>query len=161
MTDFCWNLVWWSSHWGHSPLYFLYKFWGFCDDHCWVYGLQVCDTVCSCGQIQMFQRNMLGWFNLGRNGHVVMMINTYTILISKPQSKRPYGRPVPSWKGSIKMNLRESGCEGRDWIEVTEDKVSGWAFVWKWNGYRSGIGCLKIKLLKSVIKYLMLGTKWH
>jgi len=29
------------------------------------------------------------------------------------------------WEGNIKMYLQEMGCEGRDWIELAQDR-DGW-----------------------------------
>jgi hypothetical protein len=40
--------------------------------------------------------------------------NAYTILVRKPEGKRPLGRPRRRWVDSIKINLREVGLDGRD-----------------------------------------------
>jgi hypothetical protein len=36
-------------------------------------------------------------------------INTYSILMGKPEGKRPLERPRSKWVDSIKMDLREVG----------------------------------------------------
>jgi hypothetical protein len=43
--------------------------------------------------------------------------NSYWILVGKPEGKRPLGRPRRRWVDNIKMNLREIGLDGVDWIE--------------------------------------------
>ena len=40
--------------------------------------------------------------------------NAYRVLVGKPESKRPLGRPRRRWEDSIKMDLREVGCDARD-----------------------------------------------
>jgi hypothetical protein len=43
-------------------------------------------------------------------------------LVGKPEGKRPLGRPRSRWVGNIKMDLQEVGCEGIDWIELSQDR---------------------------------------
>jgi hypothetical protein len=43
-------------------------------------------------------------------------------LVVKPEGKRPLGRPRRRWEDNTKMDLQEVGCEGMDWIELTQDK---------------------------------------
>jgi hypothetical protein len=40
----------------------------------------------------------------------------YRVLVGKPEGKRPLGRPGRRWEDNIKMDLREVGWEGMDWI---------------------------------------------
>ena len=50
-------------------------------------------------------------------GHVARMEqfrNAYRILVGKPESKRPLGRPRCRWEDNIKRGLREVGCDPRD-----------------------------------------------
>jgi hypothetical protein len=42
--------------------------------------------------------------------------NAYRILVRKPESKRPLGRPRRRWVDNIKMDLREIGWDGMVWI---------------------------------------------
>jgi hypothetical protein len=44
------------------------------------------------------------------------------ILVGKPESKRPLGRPRRRWEDNIKMELQEVGCEGMDWIDLAQDR---------------------------------------
>jgi hypothetical protein len=40
--------------------------------------------------------------------------NAYSILVGKPEGKRPLGRPRHRWGDNIRMDLRELGWEGVD-----------------------------------------------
>jgi hypothetical protein len=47
--------------------------------------------------------------------------NAYRILVGKPEGKRPLGRPRRMWMDNIKMDLREIGWDGMDWIGLAQD----------------------------------------
>jgi hypothetical protein len=63
------------------------------------------------------------WYAWGRRRGV------YRILVGRPEGKRPLGRPRHRWEGNIKMDLREIGINGADWIQVAQDRVQWQAFV--------------------------------
>jgi hypothetical protein len=46
----------------------------------------------------------------------------YRVLVGKPEGKRPCGKPRHRWEDNIKMNLKEVGRGGMDWIELAEDR---------------------------------------
>jgi hypothetical protein len=46
--------------------------------------------------------------------------NAYNILVGKPEGKRPLGRPMRRWVDNIKMDLREIGWDGMDWIHLAQ-----------------------------------------
>jgi hypothetical protein len=46
----------------------------------------------------------------------------YKVLVGKPEGKRPLGRPRRRWEDGIRMNLREIGLEGVDWIRLSQDR---------------------------------------
>jgi hypothetical protein len=48
--------------------------------------------------------------------------NAYKIWVGKPEGKRPLGRPRRRWVDNIKVDLREIGWDGRDWIELAQDR---------------------------------------
>jgi hypothetical protein len=48
--------------------------------------------------------------------------NAYRILVEKPERKRPLGRSRRRWVDNIKMDLREIGWDGMDWIELVQDR---------------------------------------
>jgi hypothetical protein len=44
--------------------------------------------------------------------------NACRILVGKPEGKRLLGRPRCRWVDNIKMDLRELGWGGMDWIDL-------------------------------------------
>jgi hypothetical protein len=53
----------------------------------------------------------------------------YRVLVGRPEGKRPLGRPRRRWEDNIKMDLREIGIEGENWIQLAQDSVQWRAFV--------------------------------
>jgi hypothetical protein len=54
-------------------------------------------------------------------GHVARMgeeRKVYKVLVGKPEGKRPLGRPRRRWEDGIRMDLREIGLWGVDWIRL-------------------------------------------
>jgi hypothetical protein len=47
--------------------------------------------------------------------------NAHRILVGKPEGNRPLGRPRRRWVDNIKMDLREIGRDGVNWIELAQD----------------------------------------
>ncbi|KAJ4450856.1 hypothetical protein ANN_02287 [Periplaneta americana] len=65
-------------------------------------------------------------------GHVARMgesRNAYRVLVGRPAGKRPLGRPRRRWEDNIKMDLREVGYDGRDWINLAQDRDQWRAYV--------------------------------
>jgi len=52
----------------------------------------------------------------------------HSVLVGKPEGKRPLGRPRHRWEDNIKMDLREVGGGG-DWMELAQDRDRRRAFV--------------------------------
>jgi hypothetical protein len=48
--------------------------------------------------------------------------NAYRILVGKPEGKRPLGRLRRRWVDNVKIDLRETGCDGMDWIDLAQDR---------------------------------------
>jgi hypothetical protein len=46
------------------------------------------------------------------------MRNSQKILVRNPEGIRPHERPRHRWNDNIRMNLRELGWEGVDWIHL-------------------------------------------
>jgi hypothetical protein len=46
----------------------------------------------------------------------------YKIVVGKPEGKRPHGRPRRRWEYGIRMDLREIGIGGVDWIRLVQDR---------------------------------------
>jgi hypothetical protein len=53
----------------------------------------------------------------------------YRVLVGRPEGKRPLGRPRRRWGDNIKMDLREIGIDGANWIQLAQDRVQWRAFV--------------------------------
>jgi hypothetical protein len=53
----------------------------------------------------------------------------YRALVGKPDGRRPLGRPRHRWEDNIKMDLREVGCGGADWISLAQDRDRWQALV--------------------------------
>jgi hypothetical protein len=51
------------------------------------------------------------------------------MLVGKPERKKLLGRPRRRWVDNIKMDLREIGLDGVDWIELAQDRDQWRAFV--------------------------------
>ena len=65
-------------------------------------------------------------------GHVARMgegRGVHRVLVGKPEGKRPLGRPRRRWEYNIKMDLREVGIGGGDWMELAQDRDRWWALV--------------------------------
>jgi hypothetical protein len=41
----------------------------------------------------------------------------------RPEGKRPLRRPRRRWEDNIKMDLREIGIDGANWIRLAQDRV--------------------------------------
>jgi hypothetical protein len=51
--------------------------------------------------------------------------SAYRALVGKPEGRRSLGRPRRRWEDNIKMDLREVGWGGMDWINLAQDR-DGW-----------------------------------
>jgi hypothetical protein len=70
--------------------------------------------------IRMIKSRKMRWA-----GHVARMEekrNEYSILVGKPEGKRPLGKPRRRWVDNIKMDLREIEWDGVDWIDLAQDR---------------------------------------
>jgi hypothetical protein len=59
-------------------------------------------------------------------GHVTHMgegRGVYRVLVARPKGKRPLERPRRRWEDNIKMDLREIGINGENWIRLAQDRV--------------------------------------
>jgi hypothetical protein len=45
----------------------------------------------------------------------------YRVLVGWPEGKRPLERPRRRWEDNIKMDLRETGINGANWIRMAQD----------------------------------------
>jgi hypothetical protein len=49
--------------------------------------------------------------------------------VGKPEGKRPLGRPRRRWEDNVRMDLREIGWGGMDWIDLAQDRDQRRALV--------------------------------
>jgi hypothetical protein len=49
--------------------------------------------------------------------------------VGKPEGKRPLGKPRRRWEDNVKMDLREIGWGGMDWIDLAQDRDQWRALV--------------------------------
>jgi hypothetical protein len=65
-------------------------------------------------------------------GHAARMwekTNAYRILVGKPERRRPLGGPRCRWVDNIKIELREKGWDGVDWVDLAQDRDQWRALV--------------------------------
>jgi hypothetical protein len=58
-------------------------------------------------------------------GHVARMgedRGVHSVLVGKPEGKRPLGRPRRRWEDNINMDLQEFGRGRGDWMELAQDR---------------------------------------
>jgi hypothetical protein len=48
--------------------------------------------------------------------------NAYRIMVGMPEGKRPLGRQSRRWVDNIKINLRETGWDDTDLIDLAQDR---------------------------------------
>jgi hypothetical protein len=67
-------------------------------------------------------KNIIRVIKSGWTRHVTRMEgrNTYKTLVGKPERSRPLGRPGRRWEYNIRMDPRETGCEGVDWMHLAQ-----------------------------------------
>jgi hypothetical protein len=59
-------------------------------------------------------------------GHVARMKEgrgVYRVSVGRPEGKRPLERSRCRWEDNIKMDLREIGIDGANWIRLAQDRV--------------------------------------
>jgi hypothetical protein len=57
------------------------------------------------------------------------MSNSYEMLFRKRGGRRQLERPRHSWEENIKIDLKETGYDGVDWIHLSQDTVRWRALV--------------------------------
>jgi len=55
--------------------------------------------------------------------------DVYRVLVGWHEGKKTLGRPGRRWEDNIKMDLKEIGINGANWIQLAQDRVQWWAFV--------------------------------
>jgi hypothetical protein len=55
--------------------------------------------------------------------------DVYRVLVGRPEGKRLLERPRRRWEDNIKIDLREIGLDGANWIQLAPDRVQWRALV--------------------------------
>jgi hypothetical protein len=66
----------------------------------------------------------------------------YTVLAGETEGKRPLGRPRRRWEDGIRMDLREIGLGGVDWIRLAQDR-------YRWRAVVSAVMNLRVLAPRS------------
>jgi hypothetical protein len=85
------------------------------------------NLYCSPSIIRIIKSRRMRWAK-----HVARMgdkRNAYRILVGKPEGKRPQGRSRRRWEDNIRIDLREIGWGGMDWIDLAWDRDQWRALV--------------------------------
>jgi hypothetical protein len=70
--------------------------------------------------IRQVKSRRMGWaWHVARMGEERKV---YKVLVGKPEGKKPLGRPRHRWEDGIRMDLREIGLGGVDWIRLSQDR---------------------------------------
>jgi hypothetical protein len=77
--------------------------------------------------IRVMKSRRLRW--VGHGACMGQMRNVYKILVRKPEAKRPLRRPRHRWEDNIKMELRETGREDVEWINLAQNRSQWWALM--------------------------------
>jgi len=67
---------------------------------------------------------------VGHVAHVGEGRGVYRVLVGRLEGSRPLGRSRHRWEDNIKMDLREVGIDGANWIQLAQDRVQWRAFVY-------------------------------
>ena len=70
--------------------------------------------------VRVIKSRRMRW--VGNVARVEESRGVYSVLVGKPEGKRPLGKPRRRWEDNIKMDIQEEKCEGMDWIELAQDK---------------------------------------
>jgi hypothetical protein len=77
--------------------------------------------------VRMIKSRRMRWA-----GHVARMgegRSVYRVLVGSPEGRRPLVRPRRRWEDNIKVDLREIGIDGANWIQLAQGRVRWWAVV--------------------------------
>jgi hypothetical protein len=75
--------------------------------------------------VRVIKSRRMGWA-----GHAARMGERRGVYrVWRPSGKRPLGRPRCRWEDKIKVDLREVGVDGANWIQLAQDRVQWRAFV--------------------------------
>jgi hypothetical protein len=77
--------------------------------------------------VRVIKSRRMRW--AGHVAHIGEGRGVYRVLVGRPKGKRPLVRSRCRWEDNIKMDLREIGINGVNWIQLAQDRVQWQAFV--------------------------------
>jgi hypothetical protein len=80
-----------------------------------VHGEELHDLSSSPDIIQVIKSRRIRWLGLVAHGR--QRRGAYIDFMGKPEGKRPLGRPGCRWEDRTKIDLKEIGWEGMDWMD--------------------------------------------
>jgi hypothetical protein len=86
---------------------------------CWIklHNEELHNLYSSPSIIRMMKSRKMRWA-----GHVARKVRSaYGILVGKLEGKKPLGRPRRRWVDNIKIDVREIGWGGMDWMNLSQD----------------------------------------
>jgi hypothetical protein len=93
------------------------------DDRSWrkLHNDELHDLYSSPNIVRVIKSRRMKWA-----GHVARMgeeRGVFRLLVGRPKGKRPLGRPRRRWEDNIKLDLREIGIDGANWIRLAQDRI--------------------------------------
>jgi hypothetical protein len=71
--------------------------------------------------VRVIKLRSMRW--VGHVAHMGVGRGVYRVLVGRPKGKRPLGRPRCRWEDNIRLDLREIGIDGVNWILLAQDRV--------------------------------------
>jgi hypothetical protein len=85
------------------------------------------DLYSSPNIVRVIKSRRMRW--AGRVARMEKARGVYRVLVGRPEGKRPLVRHRRRWEDNIKMDLRDIGIDGANWIQLAQDRVQWRACV--------------------------------
>jgi hypothetical protein len=96
--------------------------------------------ICTHPQISLGKSRRMRW--AGPVARIGEERKVYTVLVGKPEGKRPLGRPRRRWEDGIRMDLREIGWWCVEWFRLAQDRD-------RWRAVVSAVMNLRIVAIRT------------
>jgi hypothetical protein len=93
------------------------------EDGSWrkLYNYELHNLYSSPNIVRVIKSRRMRW--VGHVAHLGEGRAVYRVLTGRPEGRRPLGRHRCRWEDNIKMDLREIGINGVNWIQLAQDRV--------------------------------------